>query len=42
MVSNALNVTNPECDPAIRTAVQQVEKLTLHRVGWNMLTRDFK
>ncbi len=42
VVSNALNVTNKDCDPALRDALKKVELLTQHRVGWSVLSKDFK
>jgi len=42
VVSAALNSTDSACDPAIREGVKMLEKLTLHWVGWNRITKDFR
>jgi len=42
VVSAAFNATDSACDPAIRDGLIKLEKLTLHWVGWNRITKDFK
>ena len=42
VVSDALDVTNPKCNPAIQDGMKKAEMLTLHRVGWKMISKMFK
>lgn len=42
VVSQAIDLTSPQCNKALKRALQQAEQLTLHRVGWNLLSKLFR
>lgn len=42
VVSDALDVTNPRCRPAVQEAMKMADMLMLHRIGWQTISKMFK
>ncbi len=42
VVQNAIDLTDKKCNPLIMKGLEQAARLTLHRVGWNLLSKLFK
>ena len=42
VVSQAIELTNSDCNKEIQKAMVQASKLTLHRIGWQMMSKMFK
>ena len=42
VVDNAIELTSPQCNKLVKQSMKQASKLTLHRMGWNLMSRLFK
>lgn len=42
VVSDALDVTDRGCRPAVQAAMKKADVLTQHMIGWHTLTKAFK
>ena len=37
-----IEITSPQCNKLVKKAMGQAARLTLHRVGWNLMGKIFK
>lgn len=42
VVDNTIEITSPQCNNLVKKAMGQAARLTLHRVGWNLMGKIFK
>ena len=42
VVDRTLDIVSPECNKLVKKAMNQASRLTLHRVGWNLMSNLFK
>ena len=42
VVDHAIELTSPQCNKLVKQSMKQASKLTLHRMGWNLMSRLFK
>ena len=42
VVDNTIEITSPQCNKLVKKAMGQAARLTLHRVGWNLMGKIFK
>jgi hypothetical protein len=42
VVEKAIDLTNPKCNKVIQSSMAQAARLTLHRVGWALMTKMFQ
>ena len=42
VVKYALDITDPKCRPRVEEALRMVERLMMHRFGWQTITDMFK